>query len=854
LSQIGAFLLAAYGRWSAAAGICVLLMAAGAGREGMPNEEIPSQYPESRDPKIERHIRDMRDWAARAFAGRGPAEASKRVKIEVIQQDHSVLNFGQSCIDTPIVIGKQSFQHGLGAHANSVIAVAVPPGAKAFKAFVGIDNNDDTQGARGTVAFSVAAGSDLIFKTDVLRGGGDPVPVLVDLPKGSDRLLLKADATEDGAAHDQADWADAQFVMEDGTSLWLDADQPDLFFVDTRVPFSFVYGGQPSSDLLKQWPKQSETREEPGRIIDTISWTDPGSELRVTTEVATYTEYPAVDWVVWFENKGPQDTPIIEDMQALDVMLRTGYARKPTVLDRLEGDACGESSFMPKDSVIEVDKSLRLAPTGGRPSSISAFPWFNIQYGDQGLITAVGWTGQWAAQFDRTSAGPTRIRAGIEKTRLLLHEGERIRGPRIVMLSWRGDRVAAHNRFRRLVLFHYVPKLDGKPLRLPVALQTFDRYNARLGWATEAGQINAAETAHAFGCDTYWLDAAWFPGNFPNGVGNWFCKPAEFPNSLKPVSDVCHKNGLRFVLWFEPERVAKDTQIANEHPEHVFGGKQGGLFKLNEPQARKFLTELLSKRISEYGIDIYRNDFNIDPLDFWRKNDPPDRQGMTEIQYVMGLYEMWDELRAWHPGLAIDNCSSGGRRIDIEMCSRSMPLWRSDTSCSPGHPDWNQVQAMGLSQYVPLHTACVWSPEPYEVRSASTGGLLCQFDYLNPDFPAERAKQLIEEAKDNQKYWYGDFYALTPCTLSPEAFVAYQLHRPDLNEGLVLAFRRADCNYLGLILGLSGIDASAQYDVVTIDEKGEKTTRTLSGPELTSDLQLRIPDRNATLVLRYKKL
>ena len=277
------------------------------------------------------------------------------------------------------------------------------------------------------------------------------------------------------------------------------------------------------------------------------------------------------------------------------------------------------------------------------------------------------------------------------------------------------------------------------------------------------------------------------------------------------------------------------------------------MFKLNEPEARKFLTELLSKRIGEYGIDIYRNDFNMDPLDSWRKNDPPDRQGMTEIQYVMGLYEMWDELRARHPGLAIDNCSSGGRRIDIEMCSRSMPLWRSDTSCSPGHPDWNQVQAMGLAQYVPLHTACVWAPQAYEVRSASTGGLLCQFDYFNPDFPVERAKQLIDEAKANQKYWYGDFYPLTPCTLSPDAFVAYQLHRPDLNEGLVLAFRRSNCNYRGLILGLYGIDAAAQYTVDLINEKGEKTTRTISGAELSGDLQLRVPDRNASLVVRYKK-
>ena len=60
------------------------------------------------------------------------------------------------------------------------------------------------------------------------------------------------------------------------------------------------------------------------------------------------------------------------------------------------------------------------------------------------------------------------------------------------------------------------------------------------------------------------------------------------------------------------------------------------------------------------------------PLDFWRGNDPPDRQGMTEIRYIEGLYALWDEPRGRHPGLLIDDCASGGRRIDLEMISRSV--------------------------------------------------------------------------------------------------------------------------------------------------------------------------------------
>ena len=60
---------------------------------------------------------------------------------------------------------------------------------------------------------------------------------------------------------------------------------------------------------------------------------------------------------------------------------------------------------------------------------------------------------------------------------------------------------------------------------------------------------------------------------------------------------------------------------------------------------------------------------------------------MTEIRYVEGLYELWDELRARHPGLVLDDCASGGRRIDLETCRRALVQTRSDTACAPGREE-----------------------------------------------------------------------------------------------------------------------------------------------------------------------
>ncbi|MBM3474043.1 MAG: hypothetical protein FJX75_12310 [Armatimonadetes bacterium] len=840
--------------------LCLLML--GLAREGLPMEdrEIPPAEPMDAVMASEAEIAAFHAWVLEAFLGiRGHDPNSQtarigscpRIPLDVRRQDHNVLRFGESCMETPIKIGQREFKHGLGTHANSEIAVTLPAGAKTFTAWVGIDNNYDTQGTRGTVQFSAEVDGEEAFRTEVLKGGQEPVEVTADIPPGAKELVLEVDATPDGAGWDQSDWAEGRLVMADGTVRYLDENQPDPLLAAGGPPFSFRYGEKASTELLSGWTRSDETDDRPDCTEHRVTWTDAATGLKLTAVARLFKRHPAADWVLYFENAGAADTPILEDVQALDVQMRTGNSKRAAVLHGLTGDVCGEQSFVPFDHPLEVNQSFRLAPGGGRPSN-GAFPFWNLQYRDTGLLVGLGWSGQWAASFDRSGAGPTRLRAGMELTHLKLRPGERIRSPRVLLMGWQGDPDVAHNRFRRLLLFHYVPRIDGRPARLPVVSQCFDRYSwTRPEWPTEAGQIAAVRFAKEAGFDAHWFDAAWFEGGFPNGVGNWYPKPKEFPNGLRPVGDECHKLGLKFVLWFEPERVAPGSLIAREHPEFVFGGEKGGLFKLNDPAARRWLTDLLSQRIEEYGIDIYRNDFNIDPLGFWRANDEPDRQGMTEIRYVEGHYEMWDELRAKHAGLLIDNCASGGRRIDLETISRSLPLWRSDTSCSPGHPDWNQSQSAGLCRYLPLHTACGWTPEPYDFRSSATGGAIAQWDYLNPDFPMNLAKATLAEAKANQKYWYGDFYPLTPCSVTPGDWMAYQFHRADLNEGLILAFRRSESPYTGMEVRLKGLDPSKTYRLGFIDDARKVAERKMTGRELTEGWELRMPGKGTSLVVRY---
>lgn len=796
--------------------------------------------------------REMDQWVRRAFAGEPARPSAARAVVDLVRQDHAALELGKSCMQTTIKIGSRTFKRGLGTHAPSEILVRLPPGSVTFAAEVGVDNNFDTQGFRGSVVFVVKAADKELFRSKTLKGGGEPVPCRIAVPAGTTSITLITEATDDGPGFDQADWADARVVTSGGKTVWLDADRRTLPFADLNSPFSFELAGKPSASFIASWERSVSSRKLADRTERTVRWQDPQSGLAVTAVVSVFDKYPAVDWVLYFENRGTSDTPLISNILALDAPMRAGSGKHPARIHQLRGDSCNETSFLPFETPLAGGQKHSIVSSGGRPSQTSAFPFFNFQHADSGFIAAVGWTGQWGAWFDRSLSGPTRVSAGMEQTRLVLRPGEKIRSPRILLLSWTGDRMEAHNRFRRLLMWHYAPKQHKRPLKMPVALQTFDIYNGVEQSKTEAGQLASVSKAKEFGCDTYWFDAGWFPGGFPGGVGNWRCKPDAFPRGLAPIGEACDRLGLQFVLWFEPERVAEGTDIAREHPEFVHGGAKGGLFKLDDPEARKWMTGLLSERISEYGVDVYRNDFNMDPLGHWRAADSPDRQGITEIRYVEGLYRMWDDLLERHPGLWIDNCSSGGRRIDLEMVMRSVPLWRSDTNCWAGTEDWSQSQGAGLGLYVPLHAAATYNTTAYTCRSSATSGLLCEFDHRNTAFPTSEAQAALKEVKANAPYWFGDLYPLTPITSSPDQFFAFQLHRPDAGAGLVTAFRRADCSTVGIIVELKGISPGISYRLDTSGDDRKVSSTIVTGKKLLEEgLAIRIPKRRGSLLVRY---
>ena len=796
----------------------------------------------------------FRDWAETAFLHKDKAGVVEP-GIVVRRQDYATLRLKKSVMDTPLKIGDQQFERGLGAHSFSEIAVQLPAQAKKFSAQVGVDNNHDTQGKRGSVVFAVEAKGKELFRSGLCKGGDAPVPVSVDVA-GAEAVVLRVLDGGDGCLYDQSDWADAKVEVDGGKEVYLDDFPlgPQAQGLSKQAPFSFVFGGKSSLEFLTTW-KETVTSEAPanGKERHLITCMDPVSGMEVRCELTCFTDYPAVEWVLLFKNAGTADSPIIEQIKPLD--LSVGIPDADVVLHRMNGSTCSATDFMPIDQVVGRPKAqIDIAPNGGR-SSDGALPFFNLEWEKGGLVGAIGWSGQWALQVRRDNERSVRLLAGQQTSRLVLHPGEEIRSPRILLVSWKGsDYLRGNNLLRRLILAHYSPRCDGKLVLPPASANTWFAFNEGNS-TTEENQKAVMPVMAQIGLEAYWMDAGWFEGGWPAGAGSWVPKKEAFPNGLKPIGDAAHKLGLKYVLWFEPERVTSISRVTKEHPEwvmhHPDEGTWGSLFNMGNPDACKWMTEYLSKCISDWGIDVLRIDFNVPPLPFWQAADTPDRQGMSEIRYVENVYAMWDALLKKHPGLAIDNCASGGRRIDLETISRSYPLWQSDTQCGGrAMPVQDQTQNLGLSMYVPLHSAGVWAFDPYSFRSvATTGASIC------PNIPKDEKmlatmRKRIEEMKALRPFCLGDYYPLMEVSLSEAVWCGWQYDCPEAGGGFVTLFRRSQSPYHTAGISLRGLDAEAAYTVTDIDT-GNVINK--SGKELIAGLDVKIEAKPRCVLLQYQR-
>ncbi|HQE62623.1 MAG TPA: hypothetical protein PLV10_10155 [Candidatus Latescibacteria bacterium] len=265
---------------------------------------------------------------------------------------------------------------------------------------------------------------------------------------------------------------------------WFDARVSES---SAEVPFAFSYGGQPWTSMMRQWdPAEDRSSSDAGKTRRSIRWRDRGTGLEVRCEALLYEEFPVVEWTLYLKNTGVTETPVISDLMPLDTCVARGDAGSTDLSEFLlyhhAGSTCTPGDYRPFESVLAPATTKTIATSGGR-SSDENFPYFNLTYpirnGAAGMVIAIGWPGQWKAQFLRDDGIGLHVSMGQELTHFRLHPGEEVRTPLIAILFWLSgdsgagvgrhrlaDRWRSQNLWRRWMLAHNLPKeTDDQPLK-----------------------------------------------------------------------------------------------------------------------------------------------------------------------------------------------------------------------------------------------------------------------------------------------------------------------------------------------------------------------------------------------------
>jgi alpha-galactosidase len=663
-----------------------------------------------------------------------------------------------------------------------------------------------------------------------------------------------------------------------------------------QLPFSFAYDRQGSSALLKVWPQKIETHPlDAGRTEHIVLWTDPKTGLQVRVKALEFANSPVVEWTAYFKNDGKADAPLLEYVQALDTSFAVTADGIPTIL---YSKGCGvmDTYALQKKHLNQLESFEISSRSGGK--TVETIPFFDIQTAGHGLIGALGWPGTWTINFSRATEGAIAVSAGMGTTNISLHPGEEIRTPEVLLLPWEGDDIDAHNILRRHILKYHTPQYDGEPVVLPVS---------HLGWggmktSTSLRLIDQI-TNEKIGFENFWMDAGWYgtdravdefqifgKEDWFLHAGNWRVNEVPHPDGkgLRPISDAAHAKGMKFLLWFEPERAVVGTPLTIQHPDwfigevttHFEGNTERPLvkfrmFDFGNPAARQFMIDSISDLIDKEGIDVYRQDCNFALAPFWEQADKTDRQGMTQIRYAEGLLAFWDGLRQRHPKLVLDIV----QRADLETISRAVDLSRADYPVSPdADPIGAQISTEGLAYWRP-HFGTLLQVRPrdtYHFRSGMAPGLAFALfnvagypnqvgNFIPADFPYEWMRNMVAQLKLVRPYYYGDYYPLLPCSQNSDCatdptkersaafeWAASQFNRPEQGDGMVQAFRRDNNAEPSKNLRLRGLDPAARYEVTDLDAQKPNTT---SGKELMQQgLHVEINAARGAAIIVYKKI
>ncbi|MBO5460840.1 MAG: alpha-galactosidase, partial [Ruminococcus sp.] len=233
-------------------------------------------------------------------------------------------------------------------------------------------------------------------------------------------------------------------------------------------------------------------------------------------------------------------------------------------------------------------------------------------------------------------------------------------------------------------------------------------------WAdpTTEKELPIIDAAAAIGCEYYCVDAGWYTDeNWWPKVGEWQPSTVRFPNGLKEVTDYIHSKGMIPGLWLEIEfmgtmcekaKQVDDSWFIQRHGKRVIDRDRYHL-DFRNPEVRAYTRGVVDRLINEYGIGYFKIDYNCNA--FIGTDYQSDSCGDGLLEHNRAYLAWLDDIFKTYPDLVIENCGSGGMRMDYAMLSRHSIQSTSDQT---DYLKYASIAANAPSAATPEQTA-IWS-------------------------------------------------------------------------------------------------------------------------------------------------
>jgi alpha-galactosidase len=590
-------------------------------------------------------------------------------------------------------------------------------------------------------------------------------------------------------------------------------------------------GGRP---LFPRWTTAVE-REGDARVRIEATDEDAGLTLRTRLEIGAgglvLVEHELANHAP--EDHAPQGD---ERRGTVDVTWLEATLPVPKAADRLTAfsgrwtrEKAPLTTLMPRGATVRESRRGR----GGHDA-----PWVTLasvgeprNRGGEVWAVHLGWSADVRHRTDRVTEHLTLLGAG-ELSRpgeIRLAPGESYRTP-TAYFAWSPaglDGVA--DRFHTWMRSR--PQHPGTPR--PLVLNTweavyFDHDPARL----EALARRAAEV----GVERFVLDDGWFLGRRDDtaGLGDWEVDAAVWPEGLEPLAGLVRSLGMQFGLWFEPEMANLDSDLARAHPDWLLANPasvpapEGLSFRsqyvldLANPDAFEHVRHQMSTLVRRLGVDFIKWDHNRDLVEPVHGGAPGTRA------QTLAAYRLIERLKADHPGLEIESCSSGGARTDLGMLERTDRVWASDSNDPLERQDIQRWSELVLPPELigahvgpsPAHSSGRSTALSYRIATSLQGSAGFEWDLLScTDEETERVKAFAALYKELRGLLHTG--SVVHADVADPALRVRGVVAPDRSAAVfTVASVAAPEEALAERLRVEGLDPERRYTVRVRDEIG----------------------------------